>query len=61
MSPDFNGWLLYLILLFIGFLAQVNLVQKSAETFILICLENPFHPFWELLALLWNSKDDEWK
>lgn len=33
--------------MFIGFLAQVNLEQKSAEAFILICLENLFHPFWE--------------
>lgn len=47
MSPDFNGWLCYPVFVFVGFLAQVKLVQKSAETFILICLENPPHPFWE--------------
>lgn len=43
VSPHFNGWLCYLVFVFIGILTQVNLVQKSAEIFI---------PFWELFDLI---------
>lgn len=43
MSPHFNEWLCYPVFVFIGILTQVNLVQKSAETFI---------PFWELPGLI---------
>lgn len=52
MSPDFNGWPCYPVFVLTGFLAQVNLVQKSAETSVLICFENPFHPSWELFNFI---------
>lgn len=54
MSTDFNGWLCYPVFVFVGFLALDNLVQKSAESSVLISLRTYFTPSGNCSILLWS-------